>query len=170
MDENNLTDDQKAHYEEWKRKCAESKGKNLADFRVDHQQGWKSGYKLITRGPRRGQWVPKNYKELRAEKKAEAWARYEDSKRRRLAREEEEAKLRPGISRVAQPKKQKHFDPEILLALFVVTTLSLLSFFIAKLFAAFGILTLAVFIDAIFYFLKRSPSPRRRYLPFLWWF
>lgn len=172
MDDKNLTDEQKAHYVEWKRKCAESKKKNLAEFRADHQDGRKPGYKLITRGPRKGKWVPKSYKALRAEKKDAAWAKYQDSKSKRLAREAEEEKLRPSVPQAATPEKRKHkhFDPEILLALFVVTALCLLSFFIAKLFAAFGILTLAVFIDAIFYSLKRRSSPRRRYLPFLWWF
>jgi hypothetical protein len=70
----------------------------------------------------------------------------------------------------AEPTKPTpKFSWELIIYFVSIVLLTLLSFFIAKAFASFGVLALAILIDFILYSLKKRPKYRGKYLPFLWW-
>jgi len=80
LNKNDMTDEEKAYYEDWKRKCAATKARKLNEFDEKNRQKLKPSQKFITRGPRKGQLVPKTYQELKAERRAASIQNYLDSK------------------------------------------------------------------------------------------
>jgi hypothetical protein len=161
-------------YQEWKRKYdagVERKRKEDAEWKKREE---KPGYKLLTRGPRKGQLVRKNYHELKAERHAATVARAFERQKisneaydRRVA--ENYPKYDPTTDPIPQAKRTKSFSPEILLAFLVVCALSCASFFVAKALAMFGILGIAISVDIIAYWILGPKGRRTKYLPLIWW-
>ncbi len=164
-----MTEDEKAHYEEWKKKCAETrkrKSRELAEVQAETMEE-NPGYRLITRGPNKGKLNWLGYQQQRMDRSSIAWAkrRKADEERRKL----EPPELQKPIV-LEPPKPSPKFSPEVFLAFAVIMTLWLISFFIMKALASFGILGVCALIDAVCYAAKGKRRRHSRYLPFLWWF
>jgi len=174
---------EKAHYEEWKKKCAETRArkkreaveatvkaeaKTLADALESGP-----GYRRIKSGPNKGTVVWKGSHQQRLDeiaiakenrRKAEA----ERQARRLIEREQTQALLQ-SIKVKEASKKKEIVSPEIVWAYVFIFSVSIISLLIAKMFASFGIMGLAILIDFICYLLFAKKSRYSRYLPFLWW-
>jgi hypothetical protein len=164
-----MNEDDKAHYEERKKKCGETKGltkRELAEAQAKIIEE-KPGYRLITRGPNKGKLRWAGYKQQRIDRSSIAQA-----KRRRA--EDARKLLDPPSVTMPLPKsggpKTRELSPEITWAYVFVFSVSIVSFLIAKLFAYFGVVGLAVLIDALCYLVRAKKTRQSRYLPFLWWF
>ena len=166
-----MNDDEKAHYEEWKRKCAATRERKDRE-RVEAQKKLiqeKPGYRLVTRGPNKGQLKWMGYKQQRIDKSSIAW---DNQRSEEEAHERVQSSPRP-IPLLQKPEEQQkkvRAYSEIILAFIFIFSVSIISFLMAKLFAYFGIMSLAVLIDAVCYLVKTRRARRSRYLPFLWWF
>jgi hypothetical protein len=178
-----MNDDEKAHYEEWKRKCAETRAskkrealeaivKAEAKALADALEAGP-GYRRIKSGPHRGTVVWKGSRQQRLDeiaiakenrRKAEA-----ERQARRLVDREQTQALLQSIKEKEASKKKQIVSPEIVWAFVFIFSVSIISFLIAKKFASFGIMGLAILIDFICYLLFAKKSRYSRYLPFLWW-
>jgi hypothetical protein len=169
-----MRDETNPVYQEWKRKRdagVERKRKEDAEWKKREE---KPGFKLITRGPRKGQLVRKNYHELKAERRAASMARAFDKQKtsndaydRRVA--ENYPEYKPTTDPIPQAKRTRKFSPEILLAFLVVFALSFASFLAAKALATLGILGIVIFVDIIAYWMFGPKGRRSKYLPLIWW-
>lgn len=160
MNEKDMTEEQKAHYEEWKKKCAATRARNLTELHSEHQHEWKPGFKLITRGPRKGQFKWMGYKQQSADRSAIVFAQ---------SRKAIDA-LKPTEPLADKsPREKPKFSWEFVIAIIFIYSVSIISFFISKAFASFGVLGLAVFVDFAVYSIKKKRRYGSKYLPFLWW-
>lgn len=161
-----MNEEEKAHYDEWKRRCAETREhtrRELAEAQSKIAKE-KPGYRLITRGPNKGQLKWMGYRQQRMDR---------SSVRRKQIVEARKALEPTPVSPPPipeQPKRREQFSPEIIWAFIFIFSVSIISFLIAKLFAYLGFMGLAVFIDVICYLILAKKSRYSRYLPFLWWF
>jgi hypothetical protein len=159
-----MNDEQKAHFDEWQRKCAETKARTSRELAEAQSKisKEKPGYRLITRGPNKGQlkWV--GYRQRGRDTSSVVLAR--------ISEEREARKLHEPLPILEQPKRGEKVSPEIIWAFVFIFSVSIISFLIAKLFAYLGFMGLAVLIDAVCYHIFAQKSRYSRYLPFLWWF
>jgi hypothetical protein len=164
-----MNDDEKAHYEEWKRKCAETRKRKRHELAETQSKiaAEKPGYRLITRGPNKGKLKWMGYQQQRKDRGSIAWGkRKKEEETRKLL---EPTPAVPSVPKPEEPEKKEYVSPEVIWAFVFIFSVSIVSFLIAKMFAYFGIMGLAVFIDAICYLVMAKKTRHSRYLPFLWW-
>ncbi len=168
-----MTDEEKAPYEEWQKKCAATRARKkqeLAQERVALLKD-KPGYRIPTRGSKKGQLVWLGYRQQQTDINM---ARNAEKHQEAIARRAVEAANAPPVSTVTpvtEPAKRNEIKPyEVIFAYLFACAVTLAYFFIAKAIAQFGFLGLAIFIDFILYSLKAKKAYRSRYAPFLWWF
>jgi hypothetical protein len=169
-----MTDEEKAHYEEWKKKCAETraiKKQELAQAQAQLLRE-KPGYRIPTRGDKKGQLVWMGYRQQQTDINM---VRNAEKHREAVARRAIEAANAPPAS-IATPtaiesSKRNEIKPyEVILAYLFACAVTLTYVFIAKAIAQFGFLGLAILIDFALYSIKAKKTYRSRYAPFLWWF
>lgn len=169
-----MTDEERAHYEEWQKKCAATRARKkqeLAQARAKLLRE-KPGYRIPTRGSKKGQLVWIGYKQQQTDINM---VRNAEKRQEAVARKAIEAANAPPISTVTpapiEPTKRNEIKPyEVILAYLFVCSVTLTYVFIAKAIAQFGFLGLAIFIDFVLYSIKARKTYRSRYAPFLWWF
>jgi hypothetical protein len=164
-----MNDEEKSHYEEWKRKCAETKKRKSCE-RAETQSKImkeKPGYRLITRGPNKGQLKWMGYKRQRIDRSSVAWAK--SRKKEETRKLPETTPVVPPPSQREEPKSKEYVSPEVIWGFIFIYSVSIIPFFIAKMFAYLGIMGLALFIDAVCYLMKAKKTRYSRYLPFFWW-
>ena len=179
-----MNDDEKAYYEDWKRKSAATKARKKrevveATIKADAKAladalNVSPGYRRIKSGRNKGRVVWRGSEQQRLDEIAIAKDRNREKEEARRAqkiidREKTESLLQT-FKEEKEEKKKEIVSPEILWAYIFLFSASIVSFLIAKLFASFGIMGLAVFIDFICYMFFAKKSRYSRYLPFLWWF
>jgi hypothetical protein len=181
-----MTDEEKVYYEEWKKKCAETKARTKREIVEANVKAEAKaladaldagpGYRRIKSGPKKGTVVWKGSEQQRLDDMVLA---RENRRLASIAREERVAKLKAdsaalaiSLESVAKPEKpSKRKDAiEIILAYIFVCAITITYVMIAKAIAQFGFLGLAIFIDFILYSIKARKPYRSRYVPFLWWF
>ncbi len=178
-----MTEDEEAYYDEWKRKCeatrirkkreiVEAAAKAEARALVDALDA-SPGYRRIKSGPNKGTVIWKGSHQQRLDeiviaKENRRRAETERRARRLAEREASEAVLR-SIKEKEATREKELVSTEIIWAYIFVFSVSIISFLIAKMFASFGIMGLAIFIDFICYMLLAKRYRHSRYLPFLWW-
>lgn len=179
-----MTDQERAYYEAWKKKGADTRARKKRDLAEAVKQEEASafadvidagpGYRRIKSGPNKGTVVWRGSEQQRLDEiviAKENRRKREESRRTQMLidREETQALLR-SIKEKEASKKEKIISPEIIWAYVFIFSVSIISFLIAKLFAGLGIMGLAIFIDATCYIVKAKKTRNSKYLPFLWWF
>ena len=181
-----MTDEEKAHFEDWKKKCANSrkrKKQEIIEAKVKAEAraltevlDAGAGYRRIKSGPNKGKVVWRGSEQQRLDDIVLA---KENRRLAMIAREERESKRKADsaalairMGSAAKPEMpRKHNDTiEVLLAYGLVCAITITYMLIAKAIAQCGFLVLAIFIDFILYSIKARRPYRSRYVPFLWWF
>jgi hypothetical protein len=179
-----MNDDEKAYYEDWKRKSAATKARKKreaveAAMKADAKAladalDVSPGYRRIKSGRNKGLVVWRGSEQQRLDEIAIAKDRSrkkEEARRaQRIIDREKTESLLQAFKEEKEKKKKERVSPEIIWAYIFIFSASIISFLIAKMFASFGIMGLAVFVDFICYMLFAKTSRYSRYLPFLWWF
>jgi hypothetical protein len=179
-----MNDDEKAYLEEWKKKCAATRARKLHEASESMKKAREKaladalavgpGYRRIKSGPHKGTVVWKGSEQQRLDDIAIARENYRKEAERRTAqmlidRQEADAPRHAVEENDKSPQKET-ISLEFLLPVVFIFSVSIVSFLIAKMFAAFGMMGLAIFIDFICYQIKAKRSRYSKYLPFLWWF
>lgn len=173
----------KANYEKWKKKCADTRARKKREAAETTAKAKAKafadaldagpGYRRIKSGPNKGTVVWKGSHQQRLDEIAIAnenrRKKEEERRAQRLIDIEKTDALLQSFKEKEASRKKKTVSPEIIWAFIFIYSVSLISFLIAKMFASFGIMGLAVFIDAVCYMLYAKKSRYSRYLPFLWW-
>lgn len=167
-----MTDEEKAHYEEWQKKCAATRARKKQELAQERAKLLKEKPAYRIPGSKKGQLVWIGYRQQQTDinmvRNAE---KHKEAAERRAI----EAANAPPISTVTpapmEPTKRNEIKPyEVILAYLFVCAVTLTYVFIAKAIAQFGFLGLAIFIDFVLYSIKAKKTYRSRYAPFLWWF
>jgi hypothetical protein len=178
-----MDDLEKANYDEWKKKCADTRARKKREALAATARGEAKaladaldvgpGYRRIKSGPNKGAVVWKGSSQQRLDEAAIAKEnrrkKEEERRAQRLLDREETGALLQSIEERKASKRREIVSPEIVWAFIFIYSVSIISFLIAKMFASFGIMGLAIFIDAVCYMLYAKRSRYSRYLPFLWW-
>jgi hypothetical protein len=169
-----MTDEEKAHYEEWKKKCAETRARKkqeLAEARAKLLRD-KPGYRIAKGGDKKGQLIWMGYRQQQTDINM---ARNAQKHEEAIARRAIEAANAPSISIITStpiaPAKRSEIKPyEVIVAYLFACAVTLTYMFIAKAIALVGFLGLAILADFVLYSIKARKAYRSRYAPFLWWF
>jgi hypothetical protein len=181
-----MTDEERAHFEEWKKKCAQSKARKRQEIIEANVKGEAkalaevldagSGYRKIKSGPNKGKVVWRGSEQQRLD---DIVLGKENRRLASIAREERESKRKADsaalairLESVGKPEtpRKRNDALEIILAYVFVCAITITYMLIAKAIALFGVLGLAIFVDFILYSIKARKPYRSRYVPFLWWF
>ena len=168
-----MTEEEKAHFEEWKKKCAETKSRKKQELAQTQAKllREKPGYRIAKHGDQKGQLVWMGYKQQQTDINM---ARNAQKHEEAIARRAFEAAKAPPTPIVPQapiaPSKRNEIKPyEVILAYVFICSITIAYVMIAKAIAHFGFLGLAILIDFILYSIKAKRMRHSRYLPFLWW-
>jgi len=168
-----MTEDEKAYYEEWKRKCAATRARKKRE-RVQERAELlkdKPGYRIPTRGSKKGQLVWMGYRQQQIDMNV---ARNAEKIREAAAKRSLEASQHPPTPVAQQtspsPAKSRHAALEVILAFLFVCAVTLAYVYLAKGIARLGFLVPAIFLDFFFYSMLAKRPYRSRYAPFVWWY
>jgi hypothetical protein len=169
-----MTDEEKAYFEDWKKKCAETRARNKQERA--HAQARllkdKPGFRIAKRGSKKGQLVWIGYKQQQTDINMARNAQKREEAIARRAIESANASPNPIASSASlAPTRRNEIKPyEVILAYLFVCAATLTYVFIAKAIEHLGFLGLAVFVDFVLYSIKAKKTYHSRYAPFLWWF
>lgn len=168
-----MTEDEKAYYEEWKRKCAATRARKKQERAQENAKLLKdkTGYRIPTRGSKKGQLVWMGYRQQQIDMNM---ARNAEKNREAAAKRALEAAQRSPTPITQQTPSSPATRPsealEVILAFLFVCAVTLGYVFIARGIARLGFLGPAILLDFFFYSILAKKSYRSRYAPFVWWF
>ena len=159
------------YYEKWKQGI-ERKRREDAEWKRREE---KPGYKLITRGPRKGMLVPKNWNELKQETRERSREQFRLHQQERKNQNNSD-EIDNSVSKQKPATQSRSGDYSIFGAFILVVALSLMSYGAAVLLgeglrmvhAAYCFFPV-IFIDFIAWRTLRRRHRYSKYLPLIWW-
>lgn len=168
-----MNEQESAYHEEWKRKCAATRARKKQERAQERAKLLREnpGYRIPTRGSKKGQLVWMGYRQQQIDMNM---VRNAEKIREAAAKRAIETAKHPATPVAEQtpatPAKGPHEALEVILAFLFVCAVTLAYVYIAKGIARLGFLGPAILLDFFLYSILARKPYRSRYAPFVWWF